>query len=344
MCEKSGIEKPIFILGINPRSGTNYVYNLLCSHPECSGIADTNLMPLREDGLNIYSNLLIRYVDDVHNYWKQYWNQSRKLPTDIQVGADSKSKLLAAIGQGLLSCLGQGIDEHKTRLVTKTPSVQGIKNIFKVFPEAYVLILVRDGRSVVESSSKSFGISYERAIQLWASAARGIVEFDIANQDSDAKYLILKYEDILENLEKELHKVFLFLDLDPLTYDYHAAKNLPVFGSSEYYDPSVDLAKEAGWKRIEKTTEFNPKMRWLSWSKQLINRFNWVAGQHMVYLGYLSDEDVSPPSTLKRILYLVLDYPWKFRNFLKNRTYSLERMFHGLSVYGRHWELFLPED
>ena len=79
--------------------------------------------------------------------------------------------------------------------------------IFQLFPQARLLILVRDGRSVVESTVKSFGTSYELSMQRWAEAARIILEFQKNNQNKSGNFLIVRYEDLLDNLEKELIRI-----------------------------------------------------------------------------------------------------------------------------------------
>ena len=126
---------PIFILGIAERSGTNFLLNLLLLHPDC-GAPD----PIWEDYLVHYADLLALYADSVFKRWKRIAGVETCL-------VDS---LYQALGNGIVSSLASLTGER--RLITKTPSVNNLGFFFKLFPRAHLLVLLRDGRSVVESS------------------------------------------------------------------------------------------------------------------------------------------------------------------------------------------------
>src|SRR5260370_30273030 len=90
------------------------------------------------------------------------------------------------MGDGLISFLVQlrEIEEgagtatagsERARLIMRTPSVQHLSRVFRLFPDARVLVLVRDPRSVVESGRAGFGWTPETAMQLWAEGARTIL-------------------------------------------------------------------------------------------------------------------------------------------------------------------------
>ena len=66
------------------------------------------------------------------------------------VGATTKTGL----GDGLVSFLWV---ERDRRLVAKTASVRNVDRFFTFFLRAHLLILVRDGRSVVQSCMSTFG-------------------------------------------------------------------------------------------------------------------------------------------------------------------------------------------
>ena len=168
-------------------------------------------------------------------------------------------------------------------MVTKTPSVGGIKNFFKIFPNAHLLILIRDGRAVVESGVRSFDWDFERAARDWAASALAVMQFkqDIGNDNH--KYLIVKYEDLFSNTEEELRKIFSFLGLDSEVYNFDAAKHLNVIGSSELRQDKTDVVH---WRPVEKWRNFNPIMRWSHWSSEQHERFNLIAGDHLKLFGY----------------------------------------------------------
>lgn len=289
----------IFILGISQRSGTNFLYNLVCLHPDCVGSVPW------EDFLVHYSDLLGKYVDSVSSHWLPAWD----------VRGDS---LYQYLGSGLLSFLTA--QAGGKRLVTKTPSVHNLSYFFKLFPQAYLLILVRDGRAVVESGVKSFGWDYETAMRAWAEAARVILDFDQANKNSSLRYLIVRYEDICNNCEGELRRVLAFLDLSVKTYDFEAAVHLPIRGSSEL---KAQGEKTTHWHPVEKTSAFTPLQRWSHWSRSLHERFNWIAGQYLVQFGY--EEKRYPANRLLWTVWnRILDSRPKARSVVRNLKRSFK--------------------
>lgn len=252
----------IFILGIRPRSGTNFFYDLIRKHPGCQP------GPIWEDHIIFHSYLLDMYVQYVSNHF-----QSECIV--------SKDELYQSLGAGLASLLS--VQGHHNRIVTKTPHVKNIKHFFKLFPEAYLLILVRDGRSVVESGLKSLNWDFETAVHAWAEAARTIIEFDQLYKNTEFKYKIVRYEDLYIEPRKVLIDLFDYLQLSIQKYDFTSAENLPVRGSSTLAGKGV---KAMHWQPVEKTVDFNPLERWSYWSRARHERFNWIAGKYLTYFGY----------------------------------------------------------
>ena len=135
-----------------PRSGTNFLHRLLCQHPDCGAI---NTTPVRED-----------YVLH-HGYWLRAYTQKLKWQWG-HWGADSDfvAPLSNNLGIGISDFLGTLTDAK--RFVTKTPSVANIDSFFEFFPHAQLLVIVRDGRSVVASGMSGFGWNFETATREWA--------------------------------------------------------------------------------------------------------------------------------------------------------------------------------
>jgi hypothetical protein len=255
---------PIFILGISQRSGTNFLFDLLRLHPDC-GAPSINW----EDFLLHKADFLFKYVNSVYEGWRRRG-----------AGQEIEDLLYEQLGNGLISVLASRVKEK--RVVTKTPSVQNLNYFFKLFPRAYLLILVRDGRAVVESRVKTFSESYESAMRIWAEGADEILRFNQRVERSDFRCLIVKYEVLWNNLNEELRRVFAFLGLDADKYDFDAAANLPVRGSSVFHGEGE---KAVHWKPVEKTPQFNPVGR-SQWTRSVHERFKWLAGQQQVKLGY----------------------------------------------------------
>jgi hypothetical protein len=304
---------PIFIIGIRARSGTNYLSHLLRLHPDCCDVP----APIWEDFLLYHADLLARYATSTYSHW-HHWVVREGLEEKLE------DKLLQGIGDGLISFLTSRV--RARRLLTKMPGVRNLEYFFKLFPHACLLLLVRDGRAVVESAvkmrrSKPSLVQYESAMRSWALGAKTILQFDQATKNSDFKYLIVRYEDLWRDVEGELHRICDFLGLDVATYDFNSATNLAVRGSSVFRGGE----EEVQWTRpVEKTTDFNPMLRWNHWSQALHERFNWIAGEYLGQFGYEARE-YKTNRTLWTIWNLVLDITWPIRSFLQSTPRRLSR-------------------
>lgn len=256
---------PIFILGVFPRCGTNFLHDLLQVHPDCG-----NPAPIWEDYFVAHVDQLLRYLHDVSYHWAP--GHSLKPGT--------MEALHESFGGAIVSFLASRDPGH--RVVTKTPRVDNLSEFPRLFPNVPLLILVRDGRNVVESGIKTFGWHRGWAVREWARAAQTILAFDDAHRDGESRYLIVRYEDLWNSLEPELRRILGFLGLDASRYDFEAAKRLPIKGSSTVGDGG----KPVHWKPVEKTPAFDPMSRWRHWHRAQHERFNWIAGEPMRQFGY----------------------------------------------------------
>ncbi len=257
---------PIFILGIMPRSGTNFLHRLLCQHPACGA---TNTPPVREDYMVHHATWLARYLGRLRWQWG-HW------------GADDKfvEPLANHVGNGLTTFLQSLTDAQ--RFVTKTPSVANLKAFFKYFPHAYLLIIVRDGRSLVASGMNGFGWNFETATRQWAKSARSIITFLENNTAYADRFKVVKYEQLNADTVGQMEEVLSFLNLDVSQFDFDAALDTPVYGSS-FMKQNGD---QVTWKPQEKKKDFNAGERWSSWSSGRHKRFNGLAGRELKALGY----------------------------------------------------------
>ena len=277
---------PVFILGISVRSGTTFLQDLLRIHPGC----DVDGVELEEDHFLAYADLLVEYIRRVTSYWKSGPEQLQR----------ERDLVCQCIGDGLVSYLqlqlrnrkqlaGQGDEKLLRALVTKTPSVNNLDLFFNLFPSADLLILLRDGRSVTESSVKSFYLSFVEEARKWAAGCAQIKRFTEANRG--ARLLVVRYEDLYLETEAEVRRILEFLHLDPEAYDFGAAMNLPVRGSSTLRQNGADwtqtsVAPGIHWKPVPKAVDFRPLERWSHWNRAKHERFNWIAGEWLEYFGY----------------------------------------------------------
>ncbi|UCC32145.1 MAG: sulfotransferase [Phycisphaerales bacterium] len=280
--------QPIFIQGILPRCGTNFLLDLLRAHPDCGPPE-----PVWEDFFLYHADLLVKYVDTVYAHWNPRWGVDEAL----------RRRLCEHLGGGLVAFLAEKAQTR--RMVTKTPRVDNLDHFFTLFPNAHLVILVRDGRAVIESGVKTFKWHRESALRKWAQAARTILDFDRENKGSTFKYRIVRYEDLWSNLEEELRRLLLFLDLDPDRYDFEEARRLPVRGSSTIRDQGDGVH----WAPVKKGSDFDPMSRWRHWSRARHERFNWVAGRYLERFGYQPQRSTST-RFLWTVWNLVLDVRW----------------------------------
>ena len=298
------VKQPVFVLGIMPRCGTNFLYNLLMFHPDCGPPS-----PVWEDFVVTHLDILARYSESVAGRWDASWGVDRKLQRYLD----------HSLGAGI-SCFLQERCK-KERVISKTPRVENLEYFFRFFPESKLVILVRDGRSVIESGEKSFGWRPEPALHILAKAAQSISAFllnESANQD---RFRIIRYEDLWQDTENEMRELCQFLDLDIHSYNMNEALNLPVRGSSDLKTcPEATLH----WDPIARSDDFDPLSRWKDWSNARHFRYNRVAGQAMEQLGYTC-ETVRNPGGFYSIQNLFQDAAWAFKSLIKSKYQRLKR-------------------
>lgn len=271
--------EPIFIVGMMRRCGTNFLSDALHVHPEV-----TSRAPIWEDYLLHHAGPLVEFADRVSAAW----------PADWEVEPGARDELLAELGHGIERFLTARAGGR--RVVTKSPRSTNLPRVRELFPTAPVLVLVRDGRDLVESTVRSgFARNHEAAMRDWAAAADEVLAADLRLRD-DPAYLLVRFEDLFDDLPGVMARVLEVCGLDPAGWDAGAAAALPVRGSS-----SVAVERgQVDWQPREKTADFRPTARWESWDDHLHRRFAGVAGRQQEALGYQL-ADPGPPSPGERV-------------------------------------------
>lgn len=253
-----------FILGITPRSGTNYLQSLLCLHPTCKP------SPVPEDYFADCSNHLQNLQNSLETKWKSSWGKH----------LDWKEfDTLPWLGDGLSRMLLRNSPE-KNITVAKTPNPNGAQNLKRIFPLSKIIFLVRDGRDAVESASRGIGWTIENAARRWVEGAKKIREATVQN---DRRSIVVRYEDLVEKSEETLRSVFAFLGLAVDLYDFNQARSLPVRGSSTF-GRSND--SKLNWNPVASDQSFKPIGQWQGWNRETEAKFWTIAGQEMTSLGY----------------------------------------------------------
>ncbi|ELR71465.1 hypothetical protein C900_02528 [Fulvivirga imtechensis AK7] len=272
----------VYIVSPTQRSGTNFLGNLLERHPQLQAPYGAEL-PM-EQCLYSYSHFIKNYCYKTVSTWKKW----------VEGGDERLEKhakmLMKHMGDGLISYF-KGFIEKDCTLLMKTPDAGNLDNFFHMFPEAKVVILIRDGRDTMESFSKSWGGSgaFRQMSQRWSQRVDTILKFQ--QQADEAGYsdqhMVVTYERLNENTPEELKRIFNFLHINPALYPWDQVEEVPILGSSAYKGDD----QQVHWKPIEKTKEFKPNQKWVSWSSKKKATFKAAAGKNLVKLGFANNND-----------------------------------------------------
>jgi hypothetical protein len=259
-------DRPIVIIGVSRRSGTNFLASVLLCHCDCAAPAP----PVVEDHLLRDAPLLERYAQRTARHWPRRWGDRE----------EARSALIRSLGAGLGSFLRSRTDG--VRVVTRTPHTDNLHLAPQLFADADLVLLVRDGRSVAASLVHGWRRSHDDAIKEWRKGARDIIQFTQSANADRRRCVVVRYEDLVNDLDNAIDAVFDFTGLDPQRFDRIKAANLPIVGSSYIRDASGQLT----WKPVDRPSDFQPAARFAAWSSAQHERFNWLAGEEQRALGY----------------------------------------------------------
>jgi Sulfotransferase family len=268
-------KSPVYIMTPMQRCGSNHLADLLMLHP------DFQLPKVLEE------DFVFEHVQLLHEYGEktcQRWGRLGWINNPEKYRRQLESKL----GQAILSFLVDQTDENK-RLLLKTPDCNNIDKFFLFFPSVKLVILIRDGRDVVDSAIRKWPKqSDEHWMRRWASGARRILDFTQGpERDSRGKaWELVRYEDLVEQPEATIKGIADFLGVDEFAFEWNKLTNLPVRGSSVV----VDAQGRVTGKSVDKPTDFSPIGRWCDWSVWRKRKFKKVAGRELIELGYVSND------------------------------------------------------
>ena len=247
------------------RSGTNFLASLLLCHCDCAAPAP----PIAEDHLLRDAGLLERYAHRTARHWPRRWGDRE----------EAQAALVRSLGAGLELFLTSRTDGIRT--VTRTPHTDNLRLMPQLLPDTDLILLVRDGRSVTASLVHGWRWSLDQAIKEWRRGARDILHF-IGQTDGRRRCLVVRYEDLVHDLDVAADTLLEFTGLDPRGFDRDKAAELPIIGSSYIRDFDDQLT----WKPVARTGHFDPATRFEDWSSAEHERFNWLAGKEQLALGY----------------------------------------------------------
>ncbi|MEZ5824010.1 MAG: sulfotransferase [Geminicoccaceae bacterium] len=255
----------IFVHGVQPRSGTNFVANALSLHPETTA-----------------------FPDDIWEYPLLHMAPGARALRDeiLSLFPANEDKLpplapLVLVAAGWLRSLEQRHPEG--RLLFKSPHVRGLSLFSALFPDDRLVVCLRDGRDIAASSEATFkdgllGKSFRQLAHEWRQATDAAL--DLADSGS-GPFPLLRYEDLVADPPGTMHGLLRELGLDPASYPFEKLEALPVFGSS-----TDERKDDDRWRPRERDRDFSPVGRWTDWPDAKKKRFDRIAGATLKRAGY----------------------------------------------------------
>lgn len=307
---------PIFIGGVE-RSGTSLLYALLGSHPNIAMTRRTNLWPYfyRQYGdLAEPENL-----DRLLNTWKTYrrvWVLDLNLEAirkEFYLGETSYTRLFALLWEQFADRMGKPRWGDKSLHTERYADV-----IFRAFPGARILHIVRDPRDRFASALKRWKVirgGVGSGTGMWLDSVRtGYRNL----RKYPGQYRFVRYESLAAEPEKTMQEICDFIGevYDPEILTMRGAENFRDEGgnsSFEQREPGAISTSSVGRYRKYLTT------RWIAFIQV-------IAGGEMQSLDYVLDDIRF--SGRERLLFTTVDLPlnaarltaWRWREAYLNRV------------------------
>ncbi|MGF1568063.1 MAG: sulfotransferase [Nodosilinea sp.] len=260
----------IMIHGVMQRSGTVFLGELLRLHPDLYAYPNE----IWEIPFLKFTNHLLDFENDFLNAYPK--NQGKVRAHDF----------LPLFGSAFIGYLYDYIPEGK-RMLLKDPNVNYLAYFFALFPHENLLLLLRDGRDVVNSTIKTWPNSdFVEVCQRWNDSVTAILGFVDREGDRSEQFILAKYEEAVQEPAEFVRTVCLHFNLNPDKFPYEEIENIPLRGSS--------FKKQEGkvtWEPIAKDGLFQPSGKWNDWPIKLKRIFKAIAGQTLIDSGYVSDFD-----------------------------------------------------
>lgn len=264
-------KSPIFIGGAG-RSGTTLMRVILDTHP------------------NIVCGPEFKIIPSILEHWA---NTARRFGSILRSYNLSTEKLSSSYASFILDLLGPLLEKSgKQRIAEKSPNnVFYFYHLSQMFPESPLVHLIRDGRDVVCSlltmnwvsadSNKRFSYTENaaEAARYWVQAV-AVGKKAGSMPSAQRKYFEVRYEDIVQNPEPTLRRLFTALDepWNPCVLEFHTKKR--------------DLGEESSASQVSQKLYSSSVGRWkrdlADEDKKMVKE---VAGDLLIELGYAKSND-----------------------------------------------------
>jgi sulfotransferase family protein len=284
-----GSGPPFFVVG-SARSGTTLLRLMLNAHPDVAVPPESRFVTELWNGAPDVEPRAFLDALAAHPRFTA-WELPIASVEDIIGGQPSISYRDAIDATYVAYARARG----KSRWGDKTPRyVEHIPFLARLFPDARFLHLVRDGRNVALSyADVPFGPkTVAKAAELWAK--RVSAGMTAGRSLEPGRYLELRYEDLVADIEARTKELTAFLDLpfDPGMLDYTERSRSDVLPRAAKYNPKVTSRPIANAR---------------SWEADMpdghVAVFEAVAGPVLAQLGYpLRHDGLSPLVRLQAAL------------------------------------------
>jgi len=263
-----GAGPALIVHGIMPRAGTVYVEQLMRLHPDLHALPrdlwELPVLQLSNNVLGLQRRFLRIYEQ----------NTDKMLSTDF----------LEIVGAGMLAYLREETPLEK-RILFKVPSVQYLQYFWTMYPNQQLMLLIRDGRDLVDSTVRTWPqISFPMACLRWKRAANMVHRFHNRHADLQTGYWLARFEDAVRDPEGFIREACRRFDLDVACYPFERIKEIRIRGSSR-----LPQQGKVTWDPKEKPAGFAPIGYWHAWPPHRKWLFKRIAGDMLIKLGYCQD-------------------------------------------------------
>jgi hypothetical protein len=216
----------LFILSPSPRCGTNFLFDVLSLDQRF------RIPRIDEDHFIAGFPIVTSFLDRSF--------QKSSLHADGR--GSLKAEAALAMSKALLETCGIGEGPPSDAIpVFKTPSTRGLADAFLTFPESCrFLVIVRDGRDVIESSVRSFPwINFAYALHRWRLGCEELAKAEALGSDC---VLRIHYEDLLNEPATTVTRIFQWLQWSTESFPFDRIQSIPVRGSSETRCPEGSVS------------------------------------------------------------------------------------------------------
>lgn len=283
--------RPVFIIG-HPRSGTTLMQQVLSVHqPLWSGPETfwlSHILPPQDgwDIRQITAEMLAPIYEGLREKSKIEVSDGlrTRLAEQARSGQLSEAMLLDALMQDQ-----KAEDDSAERWLEKTPQhVFHLPKLWRMFPDASIIAIVRDPRDVISSrvKRKKPGLNRERRVfkntKTWNSA----IEIIEAHQ-KNPQMLVIRYEDFIASPQQVLAKMAAHIGIEP---DVSALERFTE--SFEY----ITVNKESDSKALNNTQALVDQRG--VWRKRLepneIELIEVMCADTMLRHGYVPEHKIEP--------------------------------------------------